>query len=284
MGPVTGPAADGASPWLHRTTVLAFALLYLAVLLPALSRSAPSDDTLLVVPALLADLDGGSLGHALTRLLAPDPPYLPRAVWKLYVLASLWLFGPTHAGLVYVGLALHAMASALVFTLATRLGLSRRVAWLAGSLHLTAYAGFHAYVWPVGVQHALTILGVLLLVTLYLATDRRWRAGLPSRGYYWATVLAALLSSLSRASSLIGPVAVLAHALLGPGDAVWLSTWSGARPPHPLRRPRAPRPAGSRSGRCPWRRWRPSSGRTRSSPPTRSSWPLSTRSSRPPRG
>ena len=134
------------------------------------------------------------------------------------MLLSQALAGPSHAALVGLGVLLHVACSLLVWRIARGLGLDASAAWVASGLHLTAYPGFHAYLWPIGVQHVVTVLGVLALMDLYLATDRRARDGRPSRGLFWATVAVALLASLSRATSAVGPAAILAHAALGPGD------------------------------------------------------------------
>jgi hypothetical protein len=198
--------------------VLLAAVAYLAVLLPWVVRSQPSDDTLLLVPTFLARVASQSLGEALVSLVAPNQPHVPRATWKAYVLLAQALAGPSHAALVGLGVLLHVGCSLLVWRLARRLGLDPSAAWIASGLHLTAYPGFHAYLWPVGVQHVVTVGGVLAVMDLYLAADRRARDGQPSRGLYWATVAVALVASLSRATSAVGPVAVLAHAVLGPGD------------------------------------------------------------------
>ena len=211
----SGRPAGGLLP----AVVLLLGAAYLALLLPSIARSYPSDDTLLLVPTLVAQVEGRSLWDAVVYVLAPNQPAIPRAAWKAYVLLTLWLMGPTHVGLVWTGLALHVASSVLVWLLARRLGMQAGAAWIALGLHLTAYAGFHAYLWPVGVQHVLTILGVLALFNLYLATDQRWRTGRPYRTLFWMTAGMALLSSLSRASSIVGPVTILAHAILSPGDA-----------------------------------------------------------------
>ncbi|HUG37942.1 MAG TPA: hypothetical protein VML54_13370, partial [Candidatus Limnocylindrales bacterium] len=200
--------------WPHRTLVLALALLHVAVLAPAVSRSYPSDDTLLLIPLLLSQLDGQSAWSALGYLFAPNQPDMPRAAWKLYVIASQFLFGPSNAGLLWVGVALHAISSVLVGALARRIGAAPRAAWLAAGLHFTAYPGFHAYLWPVGVQHVLTVLGVLLFLNVYLITEARRRSGQPYRGWWCLATVCGIVSSLGRASSLVGPVTVLTHAVL----------------------------------------------------------------------
>ncbi|HUG36263.1 MAG TPA: hypothetical protein VML54_04900, partial [Candidatus Limnocylindrales bacterium] len=107
----------------------------------------------------------------------------------------------------------------LVWALSRQLGLPSAARWLAAGLHFTAYPGFHAYLWPIGVQHVLTMLGILAVSTLYLATEHRRRAGVPWRALYWATVAAVALSSLSRVSALVGPLGILVHALVQPGTA-----------------------------------------------------------------
>lgn len=92
-----------------------------------------------------------------------------------------------------------------------------RVALMAGCLHFAAFLGFHAYFWPVGVQHVLTILPVIALLNLYLAAEQRRQHGLPYRGFHAATCAMALVSSLTRATVAVGPIAVLAHAVFSPG-------------------------------------------------------------------
>lgn len=208
-----------SSPRLVAIVVLVLAAVYLAVLVPPAARTYVSDDSVFLIPIVASDLEGRSFWGAVSSLVAPDRAYLPRAVWRLYALASLGLFGPSNAGLVYGALLLHMASSCLVWTLARRVGMGGRAAWLAAGFHLTAWAGFHAALWPIAVQHAISSLGVLAVLNLYLAAEQHRRAGRPWRALYWATVAVALLSSLSRVTSLIGPAAILVHALLHPGDA-----------------------------------------------------------------
>ena len=216
---MTHAPPEARTPRLHVAVVLVLAAFYLAVLLPPLVRSHVGDDMLIILPVMEAERGDRSALQTIAHVLAPDRVHLPRALWKMYALAGTWLLGPTYGRLAGLGLIWHLAASALVWALARRLGLGGRVAWSAAGLHFTAYLGFHANLFPAALPHTITMVGVLALLNLYLACEQRHRAGLPSRSLYGAALLAALVSSLSRASSLIGPAGILAHALLSPGDA-----------------------------------------------------------------
>lgn len=171
----------------------------------------PGDDTLLLVPKVLGDVEERPFASAVLNLFAPDP-MLPNGLWKAYVVLTWKLFGPTHPPFVLVGVGLHLLSSVLVWAFARRLGLSRGAAWVAAALHATAYPGFHAHVWPVGVQHVLTVLLVLAVLTLYLLTEQRRRAGLPISLHYPLTALVAIVGSATRTTSLTAPLAILVHA------------------------------------------------------------------------
>src|SRR3990170_7718555 len=108
---MTQPFSGSRIWWVYPAMALGLASVYLAVVVPLAGRSYPSDDTTLLVRTLLAGLEGRSPWGAVAYLFAPDQPLLPRALWKLYVLGSLWLLGPSNSGLVSVGLALHAASS-----------------------------------------------------------------------------------------------------------------------------------------------------------------------------
>lgn len=167
------------------------------------------------MPRIVGDLEILDATGRLTYLLRPHVD-LPGALWRIYVVATRSLLGPSNGALVLVGFGLHALCSYLVWRLARRLGTAPRTAAFAAVLHFVAYPGFHAYAWPVGVQHVLTVLFVLLLLDLYLRVEHARGGGAPRSGTYAAALVVAVLASFTRVSSLIGPAALLAHATLAP--------------------------------------------------------------------
>ncbi len=131
-----------------------------------------------------------------------------------HYLSMLSLFGFKLRFYVVVMFVLHSLNAALLFILLkNRLRLLLVTSALASFIYLTFYGHFHAYLWPIAMNHLFIVFSFLLLLNLYLKTDELFDAGTDYKKFYGLTFTAAFLASLTRLSVLIVPLMLLTHIL-----------------------------------------------------------------------
>lgn len=184
--------------WVAVATVTA--LFFAAVLWETVARSAPEMDLWWHVPSILEQAQGRSLLGKAVTLLQPGPRLFNQPTTKVLPWLIHGGLGWSYASLVLMGILFHAANSGLIFQVGRCLGFSRRSSFLAALIYGTLFVHFHAYLWPMAIQHVVGVFCLLLIFLLYQKTEERIEAAQPAALPYALALLAAIPSSLQRSS------------------------------------------------------------------------------------
>lgn len=201
-----------SAPWL----VCAGLLLAAVVLFfrETVRAAVAETDLCWMIPTVFKVTEGLSLPQAIGILLSPVPFKLELPFLKAVLYFPLVCGNGTTSGLLVAGILLHLLNAFGVGLLARWLGLGRRVGILSGLLFASALAPFHAVFWPTAMAcHSLSLFWMLLVVLLYLETERRVSERRPHRAVGWAALAAALAASLARGTQIL-PLILMGHLLL----------------------------------------------------------------------
>ncbi len=193
-------------------------LLLVGLLTGPIRAALPEDDLSWMLPTMSYYVDGKSLGEVLGFLFSPAPLDLGQPVLKMYLALVLIGSGVYTSQLILVSVGVHFLNALLLYWLCRQLDVSRRVSVVAATIYLTLFAHFHAYMWPPAAQHIIAVFTILLILDLYLLTERRVQSRAPYRWPFIAAWGVTLFASLQR-STLIVPVSILTHILACSRDA-----------------------------------------------------------------
>lgn len=132
----------------------------------------------------------------------------------VYFSFMLKAFGLNMAYYVYTLFAFHLLNAFLLYILLRyRIQLKPATSFFAGIIYLTYYGHFHAYLWPMAAHHLLCVSFILLILILYLKTERLVDEGKPFGRMYALTMAVCTLASFLRLSIIILPIMLTVHIL-----------------------------------------------------------------------
>lgn len=197
--------------------VILYAFLFFvfaAILYPPIISSFFEQDLLWFIPTMSGLIAKDmSFAKFSAFLLNPHSLWYDIPSLKLYTFLILSLLGPQAKYFIFASLIFHLASSILLFFVCKRLGLGFRTGFFSALMYLTIFAHFHSYFWPMAFQHLIVVFFVLLVLNLYLKTDRLISEGGAFRIYWGLTLMINLLASFCRASILILPIVILTHIL-----------------------------------------------------------------------
>jgi len=169
------------------------------------------DDMTVMLPKALQVVETHSGREILTYILDNHKENaVPCLKIALMLLAAL--FGPHVAYYLTVTLTLHVLISLCLACLCRLLlQYSRFQAFMCGALLITCAALFHSWLWPVAMQHQITVLSILVYLLVYASAVSKNDYSFRQIAFL---ALTGFIISWTRISVLIGPLAVLTNVFL----------------------------------------------------------------------
>lgn len=194
-------------------------LLFVKAIYPYVEGGFFEHDLLWFIPTIYRSLEGLSGINIMRFLLDPAPIMYGIPSLKIYAFFVFTFFGPIAKYFIATAILFHLGSSGLLFSLSRKMGFDLRTSFFSAITYLTLFAHYQAYMWPMAAQHLFAVFFIMLVLSLYLETDRRILTGGAHRFYYFATIISNFLASFCRTSVVIIPLAVIVHIIFCSRDA-----------------------------------------------------------------
>ena len=133
-------------------------------------------------PALSALVEAKSGWGITAFVLTPTPPALEPPVVKAFLFLATPIVGLQLKHLVLISLIVHCATAILLYRVVRQFRIGIRSSFFTACFYFTVSAHFHAFLWPVVLEHFFAAFTILLLLHLYLKTEAKmWQdnSGLP---------------------------------------------------------------------------------------------------------